>query len=218
MNDKGSNPGEIPVEKTELEELQRDMRAAAIAAWAKRNQQALIAGALAFVLALAAAGLWLERDRTRLDSAASLYQQAQVEQDRAKRQAMLTRLSSDFAGTPYAIMAEMQLAALDAAHAEAHLKAVVESDEAMPEWIWQARLDLAALRLAANDKSGAQGWLAEPVGMPYRQLRQYLLAQASDSDAERKAHLEKALDAESHDEDLKARIERELNALAGKGG
>lgn len=215
MNDKVSGQ-ETPLDKGELDELQRDMRAAALADWAMRNRQTLIAAAVAFVLALAAAGLWLERDKTRLDSAATLYQQALATKDQDKRQTMLSGLSRDFAGTPYAVMAEMQLAALDAEHAEAHLKAVLESDDAMPEWVWQARLDLAALRIAAGDKAGARQWLAEPVGKAYRQLRHYLLAQASDSEAERRAHLEKARDAESHDEDLKQKIERELAALGAK--
>ncbi len=218
MNDKVSGARETDMEQIdhrEIEELQRDMRAARIADWAKRNQQSLMAAAVALALALGAAGLWIERSKSRMDSAAMLYQQAQSVRDAAERQTMLARLAADFPDTAYALMAHMQLAALDTAKAEAHLKAVIESDDAMPEWVWQARLDLAGLKLAANDPAAARQWLARPVGKAYRQLRQYLLARASASEEERRAHLQKALDAESHDEDLKRRIESEL---AGSGG
>ncbi len=217
MNDKVSGAKEAEMEqidRSEIEELQRDMRAARIADWAKRNQQALIAGAVALVIALGAAGLWIERGKTRMDAAATLYQQAQAA-EADKRKTMLSRLMTDFPDTSYALMARMQLAALDAENAESYLKGVIESDDAMPEWVWQARLDLARLKLAANDPAAARQWLAEPVGKAYRQLRHYLLAQASDSPEARKTHLQKALDAESHDEELKRRIEGELAALAG---
>ncbi len=196
----------------EIAELKRDMRSAQVTAWLEENTQTLIAGVIAVVLALIAGGLWLEHVKSERASAATLYQQALVEKDAAKKQTLMQKVVSDFSGSTYATMAEMQLAALDDAHAEEHLQAVMHASSAMPEWVWQARLDLAELKLEAGDRAAARTLLQESVGRQYEQLRQYLLAMSSDSEAERADHLHKALDAPSLDSELKDRIESLLAA------
>ncbi len=216
MNDK-ANPNQDAIPRTEIEEIRRDMRAAEMLAWAQRHQQQLIAAGVALALGLAGLGLWLEHRKTQRESAAMLYQQALAEKDEAKKRTLLERLSQEFGDAAYGAMAEMQLAAVDREHAAEHLKRVVEHPEAMQEWVWQARLDLARIALARSDRAAAARWLQEPVGPAFRQLRHYLLAQASESRDERLEHLNKALAADSHDEELKARIERELAALQHRG-
>lgn len=198
----------------EIAELRRDMRSAQITDWLEKNTQSLIAGVIAVVLVLIGGGLWLEHGKSEREAAATLYQQALVEKDAAKKQTLMQKVVSDFSGSTYATMAEMQLAALDDEHAEAHLEAVIHASATMPEWVWQARLDLAELKLEAGDKAAAKAWLAEPVGKQYEQLRYYLLAMASDDEAERKAHLNKALDAPSLDSELKDKIESLLAATS----
>ncbi len=195
----------------EMAELKRDMRSAQLSEWLESNTQSLIAGVIVLVLVLIGGGLWIEHDKTQRASAATVYQQALVEKDADKKLALMQKVASDFSGSSYATMAEMQLAALDDAHAEAHLQAIINASASMQEWVWQARLDLAELKLQAADKAAARAVLEAPVGAQYEQLRQYLLAEASDDSAARQDHLQKALDAPSLDNDLKSKIESMLS-------
>ncbi len=194
----------------EMAELKRDMRSARLTAWLEANTQSLIAAVVALVLVLIGGALWLEHSKTQRASAATLYQQALVEKDAEKKQALMEKVVGEFSGTSYATMAEMQLAALDDEHAEQHLQAVMHAASTMPEWAWQARLDLAELKLEAGDKAAAREQLQQPVGKQYEQLRHYLMAEASDDAAARRQHLQRALDAPSMDDDLKRRIESML--------
>ncbi|HXH72325.1 MAG TPA: tetratricopeptide repeat protein, partial [Mariprofundaceae bacterium] len=143
-------------------------------------------------------------------SAASMYESAVLEQDKSKQQTLLSDVARDYRGTSYAAMAQMLLARLDTANAEKHLQAIITSSKAMDAWKWQARLDLAELYLENKDAAKAAAVLADPVGPAYEQLRQYLLAKSSSDAAARKDHLQKALDAQSYDADLKQKIERML--------
>jgi len=198
----------------EMAELKRDMRSAKISAWLESNTQTLTAGVIVFILVLAGGALWIEHTKSMLSSAATVYQQALVEQDASKKKILMDQVVSEFGGTSYATLAEMQLATLDAKHAESHLQAVINASASMQEWKWQARMDIAEIRLDAGDKAGARAQLEAPVGKEYEQLRQYLLAQASADASEAKVHLQKALDAPSLDNELKTKIE---GMLSGTG-
>jgi len=205
-----NQPVEAPLE-AEMAELKRDMRSAQLTAWLEANTQSVIAGVIALVLVLIGGGLWLEHSKTERASAATVYQQALGEKDAGNKVALLQKIVSDFSGSSYATMAEMQMASVDGENAEAHLQAVIHASGAMQEWVWQARLDLAELKLQVGDKAAARSVLEAQVGSQYEQLRQYLLAEASDDAAEQQTHLQKALDAPSLDNDLKSKIESMLS-------
>ncbi len=205
-----NQPAEAPMD-AEMAELKRDMRSAQLTAWLEANTQSLIAGVIALVIVLIGGGLWLEHSKTERASAAMVYQQALGEKETDKKLALLQKVVSDFSGSSYATMAEMLLANYDGGKAETHLQAVIHASNAMQEWIWQARLDLAELKLQTGDKAAARSVLEEQVGKQYEQLRQYLLAQASDDVSEQQIHLKKALDAPSLDNDLKSKIESRLS-------
>jgi predicted negative regulator of RcsB-dependent stress response len=208
MNDKKIDNAPLA---EEMAELKRDMRSAQITAWLESNTQTLTAGVIVVILVLAGGGLWIEHNKSLRSSAATVYQQALVEQDGSKKKILMDQVVSEFGGTSYATLAEMQLARLDGEHAETHLQAVIDASASMEEWKWQARLDIAEIKLEAGDKAGARAQLEAPVGKEYEQLRQYLLAQSSDDASAAKAHLQKALDAPSLDNDLKAKIEEMLS-------
>jgi predicted negative regulator of RcsB-dependent stress response len=197
--------------EAEMDELRREMRSAKWVAWAQDNQQSLLAGVVALVLALVASGLWVEQNRSRNESAATLYQQAQSTQDADKKLTLLENITSDFSGSSYAVLALMQLAAVDKEHAEKHLNAIIEHPEAMTAWVWQARLDLAELKIEQGDQAAAKTLLDEPVGEAYKQLKYYLLAGIATDEKEKQDYLHKAQDAASYDEDLKRRIEALLS-------
>ncbi len=196
--------------KAEMDELRREMRSAKWTAWIQDNKQSLLAGLTLLVLALLASGLWIENERSYRASAAILYQQALSEQDVASKKTLLENIKSDFSGSSYGALALMQLAHVDADNAAAYLKALINHGEAMEEWVWQARLDLAELTIEQGDVQAARKYLEQPVGKQYEQLRHYLMAETSVDAAEKADHLKKALDALSLDEDLKRKIKNQL--------
>jgi len=205
----------------ELEELKRDMRSAQIVAWAKANQQQLIAAAVVLAMLLVAGGFWLEHKRSQRISAATLYHQAVSAADEANKKALIEKVIRDYGDTAYGALALMHLAQVDSEHAETHLQALIRHPAAMDEWIWQARLDLAEIYLQRGDNQAVQSILQAPVGKRYEQLRHYLLALSAVSAAEKRAHLQQALDAVSTDADLKRKIEMmlaEARAAAGASG
>lgn len=219
MNQNGSDKSVNIVEqeillKTEMEELKRDMRSAQWQDWAKRNQQSLVVASLLLAGGLVAGGMWLEHSRSQQAAAATLYQQAVNEEDKSKKSAYFNSLVSGFSSSSYAALAEMQLAVVDSGHAEEHLKALEHHPAATDEWKWQARLDLASLKIEAGDKEAAAALLQEPVGKEYQQLRYYLLATIAKDADEKKQQLQKALDAASPDEQLKQKIQKQLALLA----
>jgi len=201
-------------EHGQLEELRREMRQAAWAEWARRHAQQIAAGVVALLLAVILAGLWLERAKTERNAAALAYQRAIQQRDSAKKIEQLQQLTEQYPETPYAAMAHWLLANLDAAHAKEHLQAVISHKAATDEWRWQARLDLAARLLEEGNKAEARRLLADPVGAHYEQLADYLRALAAEDAAARRDWLQKALQAPSHDEELKARIERMLRSAS----
>ena len=197
--------------KQEMEELQREMRSAQWSQWILDHQKQIMITVAVLVAALIAAALWMEQQRSQQEAAATLYQQA-VNASDGKKAALLTSVTKEFASSSYAAMAAMQLVKADRAHAEMHLQAVIDHPKSMPEWKWQARLDLAAIKIEQGDRTAARKLLTDVVGKDYQQLRHYLLAMAADSASEKQQHLQKALDAPSHDNNLKQKIESLLAA------
>ncbi|WP_018293657.1 YfgM family protein [Mariprofundus ferrooxydans] len=220
MNKKASDKTAEPVvvepvtSKTEMDELKREMRSAEWNHWAEKNMQSLLVAAGLVVVGLIAGGMWLEHSHSRQDAAANLYEQALGETDAAKKTALLESLAGDFSSSSYAAMAQLQLIATDSKHADAHYQALIGNSSAMDEWKWQARLDLAQLKIEQGDAAAAHTLLKEPVGKEYQQLRYFLLAGIAKDDAEKKKQLQKALDAAAPDQGLKQRIESQLAGLA----
>jgi len=198
--------GEVEI-AAEMQDLKRDMRSAKLVDWLQKNQQQLLAGAVVIVLALAAGGLWAEKQKTYKQSAAIVYYQALAVSDDKQRQALLETIVSDYPDTAYATLAHTRLATLG--DREVHLRAVMTNDDAMPELKWQARLDLAEWFIESGKLDEAKSLLVEKTGKQFEELRFYLLAQTL-TGSEKTDALQKALDAVSNDSILKAEIEAQL--------
>jgi len=212
MNDKAAVTGTVVPEgnapsQGEMDDLKRDMRSAQWTHWAQSNQKNIIAALVALVVILIAGGLWQEHNKSQHGAAASLYQQAVNEQNAVKKQSLMQSVVSQFGSSSYSALAQMQLARLDPAHAQTHLQALIAHPEAMKEWVWQARLDIAAMKIEQGDKAAAKTLLEKAVGDQYQQLRYYLMVMAATDTAEKEKYLQKALDSVSQDDVLKSRIE-----------
>jgi len=85
--------------------------------------------------------------------------------------------------------------------------------EVAPEFIWQARLDLAELLVREGKKDEAEQLLEQRLGKQYEQARYALLANITDDQDKKIEWIQKALDAPSHDNDLVAALEAELASL-----
>jgi len=212
MNDKTAQT--LPVKdenksafEAEMDGLKREMRSARWMAWVESNQKSFMAVVAALLLVLLATGLWIESDKSQRASAATLYQQALAAADVSVKQTLMVNVTKDYASSSYAALALTQLAGIDVANREAHLKALIAHSAAMQEWVWQAKLDLAELKLEQGDKAAAMQELQTQFGKQYQQLRHYLMAQASDDAVEAQKHLQQALDAEAVDSLLKQKIE-----------
>lgn len=201
----------------ELAELKRDMRTARLIEWARAHQQALIAAALGLVLAIVGASLWWEHAKSTREAAAMLYHRALAAQAEAERRTLFEQVVRDYKDTTYAALALMLLAANDEANADKHLKALLHHPRLSDELGWQASLDLAAWHLRHGSQEKARTLLSKPVGPHYEQLRHYLMAEAAPTQEEASAHLQQALAAISHDENLKRVIEQRLAAKAAGG-
>ena len=195
----------------EINELKRDMRSAKVTDWFEKNQQQLIAGAVIVLVLMAGTGLWSEKQKTYKESAAMIYFQALSVVDNSQRQALLEAVVKDYTDTGYAVLAHVRLAPL--ADTEQHLRAVIENDDATPEFRWQARLDLAEFFIAQDKIDESKVLLQKLVGEQFQQLRYALLAETSTGNTQ-KEYLQKALNASSNDAVLKADIETKL-AQAG---
>jgi len=211
MNDKTSKKVTVMPEdnaplQEEMDELKREMRSAKWMDWAQAHQNHIVGAVAGLVIVLMAGGMWLENDKAQSEAAATLYQQAVNEKDQTAKTSMLEKLTSQFSSSSYAALAMMQLARVDPKNAATHLQHLIQNDHASEEWVWQARLDLAEIKIAAGDKAAAQALLQHVVGKQYQQLRYYLLAEASDDAAEKNKYLQKALDAKSNDNVLKQKI------------
>lgn len=223
MSNKKKQPEQEPIDVSheELEELKRDMRSAQLTAWAIANQQKIIAGVVALLMVIVGISLWKEHRASQRASAATLYQQALNTQQADDKRSLLQAVIKDYDDTVYGDLARLLLVNVDEEHAAEYLQALMVRPGVDDSIKMQARLDLAQLRLDAGDKAAARELLATGGAADYEQLRQYLMAQAANDDAERVEHLKKARDATSHDAELSQRIERQLSTLdaaaAGQG-
>jgi len=211
MNDKTSEKVTVMPEdnaplQEELDELKREMRSAKWMDWAQAHQNHIIGAVAGLIIVLMAGGLWLEKNQAQSEAAATLYQQAVNEKDQTAKLAMLEKLTSQFSSNSYAALAMMQLARVDAKNAATHLQHLIQNDHASEEWVWQARLDLAEIKIAEGDNAAAKALLQQVVGKQYQQLRYYLLSEVSDDAVEKNKYLQKALDAKSNDKVLKQKI------------
>jgi len=200
----------------ELEDLKRDMRSAQLVEWITNNRQTLAVTVAVVVIALLASSLWIARTKAQREAAATIYHQALAVSDTLKRKALLESVVHNYSGTGYTPLALFQLVSLDHDKAQAYLQELLDSS-APQELKWQARLDLAQRLLAAGTPDAAATLLATKTGKAYEQLRWYLRAQLAKSDADKRAALQQALDAASHDADLKREIQSALAALPKAG-
>lgn len=215
-SDKKKGPTQpVDISHEEMEGLKRDMRSARLIAWAIENQRTLLAAGIAVLLLIAGVGLWTERMQSQRNSAAVLYHQSLEATDSERKIKLLKSVVQDYDSTFYSPMALMLLSRLDAEQAEKHLQALLSRSGLTPEIEWQARLDMASIKLKQGDAKAASAVLARPVGAHYEQLRFYLLGMASDSVDEKRGFLNKALAAVSHDSELKKIIKSRLAELAG---
>jgi len=223
LSNKKKQPEQEPIDVSheELEELKRDMRSAQLTAWAMANQQKIIAGVVALLMVIVGVSLWKEHRASQRASAATLYQQALNVQQADDKRSLLQAIIKDYDETVYGDLARLLLVNVDEENAAEYLQALMQRPDVDGSIKMQARLDLAQLRLDAGDKAAARELLATDSVADYEQLRQYLMAQAANDDAERVEHLKKARDAISHDAELSQRIERQLSTLgasaAGQG-
>ncbi|MDX8389626.1 MAG: tetratricopeptide repeat protein [Mariprofundaceae bacterium] len=212
MKDKtpNSEQGDIDTSHGEMHELKRDMQSAKVEAWLHENQKSLIAGVVGVFLVIAGSAFWQERSDAQQASASALYQQALItDQDETKKQ-LLDEVVAGYRGSSYAVLALVQLGALDGEGADTYLQQLIDHKGASMEFRWQARLDLAERHLLRGEREQVKGLLKERTGIQYEQYRYYLLAEANDVSADKKNYYRKALDAASHDGTLKQRIEQQL--------
>jgi len=206
-------PVEGIIDGTDFVELKRDMQSAKIIAWLEYNQQQLIAGAIVLLLALVGVSLWKEQQLTEKNSAALLYMKAMNTADEAQRANLLDTVTKDFADTGYAVLAKLQKIKLsDAPEKQELLRSLIASKVA-PEFIWQARLDLAELLITEGKAAEAKEILSERLGKQYEQARYALLASLTEDKAEKASLIQKALDAVSNDSELVTHLEAELASL-----
>lgn len=206
-------PVEGIIDGTDFVELKRDMQSAKVIAWLEYNQQQLIAGAIVLLLALVGVSVWKEQQLTEKNSAALLYMKAINTADETQRASLLDTVTSEYAGTGYAVLAKLQKIKIsDAPEKQELLRSLIASKVA-PEFAWQARLDLAELLIIEGKDAEAEEVLAERLGKEYEQARYGLLASLTEDKAEKATLIQKALDAVSNDSDLVASLEAELASL-----
>jgi len=206
-------PVEGMIDGTDFVELKRDMQSAKVMAWLEYNQQQLIAGVIVLLLALVGVSVWKEQQLTEKNSAALVYMKAINTTDETQRASLLDTVTSEYAGTGYAILAKLQKIKIsDAPEKQVLLRSLIESKVA-PEFVWQARLDLAELLIVEGKGAEAEEVLAERLGKEYEQARYALLASLTEDKVEKVTLIQKALDAVSNDNDLVTRLEAELASL-----
>ncbi len=206
-------PVEGIVDGTDFVELKRDMQSAKIVAWLQYNQQQLIAGVVTFVLILVGISLWKEREQSQKEAAALMYIEAVNKSNAEERYALLDSVVKTYPDSGYATLANLQKEAQpNTDEKKAALQALIDAHGA-PEFVWQAKLDLAEVYLAEQDVAQAEALLDKRFGKHYEQARFALLVRTANNNAEKIELLEKALAAESHNKDLKAALESELAKL-----
>jgi len=208
-----NTPVEGIVDGSEFVELKRDMQSAKLIAWLQYNQQQLIAAGVVLVLALVGSSLWQAQQQTQKEAAALMYIKATNNLDAAERFALLDAVIKEYPDSGYATLARLQKsAAQDVETRKVALQALIDHKGA-PEFVWQARLDLASIYIAEGKVEKAKAMLDSRLGKHYEQARYAMLSNITDDVGEKEILIQKALDAESLDNDLKANLEAELAQL-----
>ena len=204
---------DIEVTTEEVQELERDMRSAKITAWIEDNQRALIYAAAGVLILIFGGVMWQEQQQSHRVAAASFYHQALDTADPGQKRALFYQVVQDFHGTSYAPFSLLQLSAIEPDMADKHLETLLDHPMLTPELMYQGSIDLAEIYIRKGEKDKARALVEKDMGEDYEQLRRYLLAQLAENDAEKANQYRMALDAESHDENLKATIQRLLAEL-----
>ena len=208
-----NNPVEGIVDGTDFVELKRDMQSAKVIAWLQYNQQQLIAGVVVVVLALIGSSLWQAQQANQKEAAALMYIKATNTSNLDEKNALMDGVTESYPDSGYATLARLKKSASANTDEQiAALQALIEG-KGVPEFVWQARLDLAEVYLAENNHEQAKAVLASRVGKQYEQAQFALLARLAMDDDEKMTLIQKALAAESHDNDLNAALEAELEQL-----
>lgn len=206
-------PVEGIIDGSEFVELKRDMQSAKLIAWLQYNQQQLIAAGVVLVLALVGSSLWQAQQQTQKEAAALMYIKATNTLDAEERYAFMDSVIKEYPDSGYATLARLQNSAVQDVEAQkAALQALIDNKGA-PEFVWQARLDLASIYVAEGDVEKAKEMLNSRLGKHYEQARHAMLAKTASNADEKMDYIQKALDAESLDNDLKANLEAELAQL-----
>lgn len=206
-------PVEGVIDGTDFVELKRDMQSARVIAWLQYNQQQLIAGVVVLVLALVGSSLWQAQQASQKGAAALLYIQATNTSNMEEKATLFDNVIAAYPDSGYATLARLQKstnASVD--EQKSALQALIDGKGA-PEFVWQARLDLAEVYLAENNHEQAKEVLSARVGSEYEQARFALLAKMAVDADEKMTLIQKALDATSHDNDLNAALEAKLAQL-----
>ncbi len=206
------NPIEGVVDGTDFVELKRDMQSAKVIAWLQYNQQQLIAGAIVLVLVLIGSSLWQAQQASQKEAAALMYIKATNTSDMATKKALFDEVIETYPESGYATLARLQKSASSNTDERILALQALMEGEGVPEFVWQARLDLAEVYLEENNNDQARAVLEARVGKQYEQARYALLARLAKGD-EKVTLIQKALAAESHDNDLNAALEAELAQL-----
>lgn len=149
-------------------------KAEEIKQWWKENGTSVIAG-----VALAVAGLfgweyWKNHQTTTAESASTLYAQAQNESDNTVALQQLTRLRDEYGSTPYAAMAALQAAKLQAEEGRNQEAATalqwVAENSSETEYQEVARLRLARVYVAMEKYDDALALTQEDYGTAYESL------------------------------------------------
>lgn len=206
-------PIEGVIDGTDFVELKRDMQSAKVIAWLQYNQQQLIAAAVVVVLVLVGSSLWKAQQASQKEAAALLYIQATNTNNSDEKSALFDNVIATYPDSGYATLARLQKSTSPSVDEQkVALNALIDSKIA-PEFVWQARLDLAEIFIAENNNEQAKEVLSSRVGAQYEQARFALLAQVAIDAVEKMTLIQQALDAASHDEDLNAALEAELAQL-----
>ncbi|MDQ6988394.1 MAG: tetratricopeptide repeat protein [Mariprofundaceae bacterium] len=205
-----NTPIEGTITSTDMVTLRRDMQQEKITAWFASNQQSLIASVIVLAVLLIGISLWQEQQRSQQESAALVYLKATNINDEAQRDALLDAVRQDYAGTGYAVLATVRQSNHPDVAIQIAALTTLMGHQKTPEIAAQARLDLAELHIGQGDIAAAAEVLKTRLSKHYEQVRYALLASISEDDGEKATWLQKAVDAESHDNDLLAELETEL--------
>ncbi len=164
----------MEVYSTEQEQVE------ALKRWWTNNGRSVIAGVVLAIVVVFGWKAWGSYQQQQAEQASDLLLQMMAEMEQDAAQAMETGkvLTSDYAGSHYAVVAYMNMASLaveadDLATAEQHLQAALQSSDSV-QWREMARIQLTRVQLAQGDAQAAMTTLDAASGMAYQPQRDEL--------------------------------------------